>query len=180
MAEKKRSDLNPFESESAQIFPFEKPDHGKQVIKKSARQLCIETCQETYLLLAQTATELAGRKNRPLNSELTLLWDGAQAAHFATEYLIRHSPSALLVASTCAEICDDIADELESKYEEEESPIASQLLDCAEQARLLADACDGLADAEAFESPEFAQSLDDSGDIESDDEAQSQTPEEGT
>jgi hypothetical protein len=183
MAEKKHIEKNreptSSEQESAKIFQFERRAPDARSARKSVRQLCIETCQETYLLLAQTATQLASRKNRPLNSELTLLWDGAQAAHFATEYLIRQSPSALLVASTCAEICDDIADELESKYEEEESPVAAQLLDCAEQARLLADACDGLADAESFESPELAQSLDEAGDIENDDEAQSQVPDEG-
>jgi hypothetical protein len=162
------------QNRSAQVVPFERKPKTKKKGGSSARLSCIETCQDTYLILARAATELTTKKNRPLQGELTLLWDGAQAAHFAMEYLIRNSPSALLVASTSAEICDDIADELESKYEEEETPEATLLLDCAEQARLLADACDGLADAEAFESPDISEDETISGN-EGEDEDQSQS-----
>ena len=68
------------------------------------------------------------------------LWDAAQIAHFTVEMLLRRSDFALVAASTCAEICDWVADELEVLSDD------GSLLACGEACRMLADECDRLAD----------------------------------
>jgi hypothetical protein len=158
-------------SESARIYPFQSKERSKAAEPHSARSECIQVCWETYRLLALTATRLSERRNHLRQGELALLWDGAQAAQCTAEFLIRNSPSALLIASTCAEVCDDIADELETRHEDEDSPDSALLLDCAERARSLADACDGLADAEAFEEPPLSEETETGGDSTEDEAA---------
>jgi hypothetical protein len=122
-----------------------------------ALSAAIETCWETYRLLASSATRLASQNLRNYRGSINLLWDAAESAKWTAEFLLRDSPSSLLIASICAEVCDDVADELESRYEEQEertrNPDISLILDCAEKARLLADTCDQLADEAGFEIP---------------------------
>jgi hypothetical protein len=151
MSDAKRGS-NPFSSEEEAEIPSSTPLGELE----NQRDVCIQRAWETYRLCVAVATDRSGGRAPAVRGQpfsrspeaatggpgrvIAWLWDAAQIAHFTAEMLLRRSDFALVAASTCAEICDWVADELEALSDD------GSLLACGEACRLLADECDRLAD----------------------------------